>query len=186
MMLGSLSKSANLLSKRERENLSESLALAKQSLQEVGTLAHLLYPPELDLLGLIPALRSYIQGFSKRAGIQVDLSAPSAITRLSREVETALFRIVQESLSNIYLHSQSPTAVVRVVLDTKEISLQVEDHGTGIVRETLDSANRDAPNLGLGIVGMRERVAQLGGQMDISSDSQGTKMSVTLPLPKDG
>lgn len=163
--------------------LSESLELAAQAGSELRTISYLLHPPTLDEQGLCDALRWYVDGFTQRTKINVDLevSLPE-LDRLSRDLETALFRIVQECLTNIYRHSGSPTAEVRLTRNTTGISLHVRDHGKGIP-EVIPGGNDGAPvKLGVGIHGMRERVSQLGGHMKITCGHPGTVVRVSLPL----
>jgi signal transduction histidine kinase len=160
--------------------LTESQQLAEQCLSEMRTMAYLLHPPSLDELGLVPACRSLVKGFTERSGILVDVKAPSDLDRLPREMETALFRVVQESLSNVHRHSGSKTACVQLSQTEQEIRLEVSDQGRGLVREMLDRVI-DEKQLGVGIAGMRERLRQLGGQLEIRSSSKGTTVIAVLP-----
>jgi len=155
--------------------LADSRALAEQCSREVRNLSYLLHPPLLDDLGLAPALRSYIAGFAQRTGIDVKLDAPSELGRLTTEVETALFRIVQEGLTNVHRHSGSTQASIRLGLTETEVQLAVEDTGTGYAAPDV------GVRLGVGIPGMRERAKQLGGTMEIESGRDGTTVTVTLP-----
>ena len=165
-----------------RDTVSDSLALAEQCAREVRTLSYLLHPPLLDELGLGPALRQYVEGFVQRSGIRVDLNLPVGLGRLPREVATTLFRIVQEGLTNIHKHSGSPRAAIRLAQSNGELALEVRDRGRGIPPEALDSLNCSFQGLGLGITGMRERVRQLGGSLEIESGADGTTVKATLPL----
>jgi signal transduction histidine kinase len=160
--------------------LAESRQLAEQCLSEMRTMAYLLHPPSLDELGLVPACRSLVKGFTERSGILVDLKAPADLDRLPREMETALFRVMQESLSNIHRHSGSKTACIQLSQSDHEIRLEVSDQGRGLVREMLDR-EIDHTRLGVGIAGMRERLRQLGGQLEIRSSSKGTTVIAVLP-----
>jgi signal transduction histidine kinase len=160
--------------------LAESQQLAEQCLSEMRTMAYLLHPPSLDELGLIPACRSLVKGFTERSGILVDLKVPSTLDRLPREIETALFRVMQESLSNIHRHSGSKTACIQLSESEQEIRLEISDQGRGLVREMLDRVIDDT-QLGVGIAGMRERLRQLGGQLEIRSSSKGTIVIAVLP-----
>jgi two-component system, NarL family, sensor kinase len=160
--------------------LRESRQLAEQCLSEMRTMAYLLHPPSLDELGLVPACRSLVKGFTERSGILVDLKAPANLDRLPREMETALFRVMQESLSNIHRHSGSKTACIQLSQSDQEIRLEVSDQGRGLVREMLDR-EIDQTRLGVGIAGMRERIRQLGGQLEIRSSSKGTIVIAVLP-----
>ncbi len=165
--------------------LTESRQLAEQCLSEMRTMAYLLHPPSLDELGLVPACRSLVKGFTERSGILVDLKVPSDLDRLPREIETALFRVMQESLSNIHRHSGSKTARIQLSESDQEIRLEVSDQGRGLVREMLDRVIDDT-QLGVGIAGMRERLRQLGGQLEIRSSSKGTTVIAVLPRRQEG
>jgi signal transduction histidine kinase len=158
--------------------VAESLCWARQAVGELRNLSYLLHPPSLDELGLTAALRSWVDGFSERTGISadVDLDDPG---RLPAEMETTLFRIAQEALSNVHRHSGSPTVAVRLKLGKRNVRLEVEDAGRGVPR-TVENQN-GGQRLGVGILGMRERARQLGGLLEIRCSSQGTTVSVTLP-----
>jgi len=165
--------------------LAESRQLADQCLSEMRTMAYLLHPPSLDELGLLPACRSLVKGFTERSQILVDLKVPPDLDRLPREMETALFRVMQESLSNIHRHSGSKTACIQLSGNDHEIRLEVSDQGRGLVREMVDRVI-DETQLGVGIAGMRERIRQLGGQLEIRSSSKGTTVIAVLPRRQDG
>ncbi len=164
-----------------RRILSESLALAQQCVAEVRNLSYLLHPPLLDDLGLASALKSYVEGFSHRTRIRVTLYVPPNFGRLAPELETALFRITQEGLANIHRHSGSPRADIRIQLSATEVMLELEDEGSGKI-PVEGGRNGHGARFGVGIPGMRERAQQLGGRMEISSSSAGTRLLVTLPL----
>jgi PAS domain S-box-containing protein len=164
-----------------RRILSESLALAQQCVREVRNLSYLLHPPLLDDLGLATALKSYVEGFSQRTGIRVALESPPNLGRLPPEIETALFRITQEGLANVHLHSGSPCASIRIMLSENEVALEVEDEGSGQI-PTAGKEHGQGVRFGVGIPGMRERAQQLGGRMEIDSGSAGTRVVVALPL----
>jgi len=163
--------------------ISESLALAEQSAKELRTLSYLLHPPTLDDIGLSSAIRWYARGFAQRSGIQVSLQLPEPGRRLPREVETTLFRIVQEGLTNIHRHSGSATAEISLRLDGDAVSLEVADRGKGMPANLQGAASAA---LGVGITGMRERLHQLGGTLDILSDEHGTRLRVWQPVGSDG
>ncbi len=170
-------------SPKAEKALSDALELADHASQEIRAISYLLHPPLLDEQGLGGALRWYVDGYIKRTKINVDLEiSPPELERLSSELETALFRIVQECLTNIYRHSGSPTAEVRLTWSSDVLSLRVRDHGKGLSEERL-KGNDDTPvAFGVGIYGMRERVRQLGGHMEIVSGNPGTIVEVSLPL----
>ena len=189
--LALVGRSAAALDSRARKALSESLDLARQCVREIRTVSYLLHPPLLDELGLASALRWYTEGFAKRSGVSIDLHLPAKLDRLPREAETALFRIVQEGLTNIHLHSGSPTATIRLTREASElvgreqITLTLRDEGRGIPSCVLEGPADNIQGLGVGIAGMRERVRQLGGRMKISTSNKGTTIQATLPLPED-
>jgi len=168
--------------KQEMQRLiSECTALGNQSLQEIRTLSYLLHPPLLDQVGLVGALKWYVDGFSKRSGICVDVTA-EPIDRLSGETELALFRIVQESLTNVSRHSGSGTASVRLERRNGEVFLTIADCGHGLPgRKTLDGPVELA-QMGVGIPGMRQRLQQLGGRLELESDDRGTIVRAVVPL----
>ena len=154
--------------------LAESRELADAATRELRTLSYLLHPPLLDEMGLTAALRWFVEGFVKRSGIQVSLEIAQEMERLSSPLETALFRVVQESLVNVHRHSQSPTAEIRLVDDEGWIELEIRDHGRGLPPKADDQ-------LGVGISGMRERLLQLGGSLTIESNPNGTTVLARIP-----
>jgi signal transduction histidine kinase len=176
--LSSIHQSAEALDPAARAVLTESLVLLDRIVQEVRTLSYLLHPPLLDERGLTSALRWYVEGFTQRSGIHVDVDVSPDLQRLPREVETAVFRIVQEGLTNAHRHSESATAAIQLCADQANVSLVVRDAGKGFPSRQADGAAM----VGVGLVGMRERVKQLGGRMDIESGAGGTAIRVTLPL----
>jgi len=160
--------------------LTDSENLVRDMSTEVRTISHLLHPPLLDEAGLASALRWYLDGFAQRSKITVDLDLPEDFGRLPRELETAIFRIVQESLTNIHRHSESPVARIRLRQRKNEVLVQVEDKGRGIPLEKQElMATSGTP--GVGIRGMRERLRQLGGSLEIESSSDGTLVTGKLP-----
>ncbi len=166
--------------------IDECQSLAEQSLQEMRTFSYLLHPPILDEAGLALALQWYVEGFTKRSGIYVDLIVLEDIGRLPLEVETALFRIVQESLTNIRRHSGSETASIRLEKKAREVTLEIADHGTGMpTNGSLDSIESIA-ELGVGIPGMRQRLRQLGGRLQIESTDRGTTVVAVVPAAEGG
>ena len=167
----------------EAGRLAESQKLVQELNNEIRTMSYLLHPPLLDEAGLSSALGWYVQGLQKRGGgIEVELRLPPAVGRFSAETEMSIFRVVQESLSNIYRHSGASRARIELVPRRDHILLKIHDDGKGIPPETL--ANIRSHRSGVGIAGMRERVRHLGGTMDITSDDQGTTVTVTLPRAK--
>ena len=176
--LALLKESKAKLDGKARAALSESIELAKQCAKEIRTVSYLLHPPLLDELGLASALRWFVDGFSERSGINVELEIPVDLGRLPSEAEKALFRVVQESLTNIHLHSASRVASVALTGDGNGYRLEVRDKGKGIPPEQLERPGR---RLGVGIAGMRQRMMQLGGRLDVESSSKGTTVRATLP-----
>jgi signal transduction histidine kinase len=160
--------------------VTDSAVLVQELSQEVRTISHLLHPPLLDEAGLASALRWYIDGYSQRSQIQVDLEFPEDFGRLSREAETAIFRTVQECLTNVHRHSESRTATIRVAAAENDVRVEVEDRGKGIPPERqFEKGAAGIP--GVGIRGMRERLRQLGGSLEIHSNGEGTLVVARLP-----
>jgi signal transduction histidine kinase len=157
--------------------------ILRQSMVEIRTVSYLLHPPLLDGIGLDMALRTYLRGFSQRTGIGVDLDLPQDTRRMPASVELVIFRVIQEALTNVWRHSGSATARIRLVqqpsLSGDHVTLSVEDFGKGIPADirlsTLSGAKaQQNPSTGLGLVGMRERLHQVGGSLEIESASGGT------------
>ncbi len=166
---------------RAQTVLADCRAAVEQCTSEVRTLSYLLHAPLLDELGLTDAIRDYADGFSRRSHIRVDLEIAPNFPRLTPDQELALFRILQEALSNVHRHSQSPTASVRLTVDGRSIALTVEDRGRGVPEGvTIDSA------LGVGLQGMRERMRQLGGRLELAlRPAGGACVTATLPITTD-
>ncbi len=161
----------------------ECQSLTDQISSEIRTLSYLLHPPLLDELGLGSALHWYAQGFESRTGIRVSVDIPSDLMRLSPETEVTLFRVVQESLTNIHRYANSPTAIIRVTADAEEMTLEIIDHGKGmeVSVDAPEAFTADRP--GVGIQGMRERMRQLSGRLEIVSvPDRGTRVIATLPV----
>jgi len=166
---------------RAAKAIQESVGLVQELSRELRTISHLLHPPLLDEVGLASGLRSYLEGFTERSKIRVDLELPADLGRLQQDSETAIFRIVQECLTNIHRHSESPVARIRIRRTDIEVSLEVEDRGKGIAaekRQAMDSGG----TAGVGIRGMRERLRQLGGSLEINSNDTGTVVVARLPV----
>jgi signal transduction histidine kinase len=163
------------------KTVSDSLELAQEMHREVRTVSYLLHPPLLDELGLESALRWYVEGFVERSKIQVELDMPEAFGRVPHDMETALFRTVQECLTNVHRHSGSVVATVRLARTPEGIRLNVEDRGAGISPEKVDEISSNG-TVGVGIRGMRERMRQLGGSLEVQSSAGGTVVEARLPL----
>jgi len=165
--------------------LSDSMALVEHCNREIRTISHLLHPPLLDELGLRRALQDYIEGFAGRSAIATTLDVAEDLDRLPAEIETALFRVVQESLGNIHRHSGSTTASVRIRRDAGTVRLEISDEGGG-VPPGLRLRNKEmSVPVGVGIAGMRERLRQVGGQLEIESSDRGTTVRAIVTLPRD-
>ncbi len=164
------------------ELLSKAIQLLDQSIAETRTISHLLHPPLLDEIGFASAAKWYLEGFSERSGVEVKVDIPDNLGRLPRHLELGLFRVLQESLTNIHRHSKSAKAEVTLKPYGEKIILQVKDYGKGISPELLRTFRTKGTTFGVGLTGMRERVRELGGQLDIQSNPAGTQISVTLPL----
>jgi signal transduction histidine kinase len=162
--------------------ISNALEMMDRCNSTIRAISRSLHPPLLDDMGLIPAISWYAEDFAQQRGIRVELNTPPRPNRLPREIETVLFRAVQEGLSNIYQHSGSQVARLRIAIDAGQVTLQVSDEGHGIPPETISKFHADIPTLGVGISGMREWIRDLGGQMNIQSAGNGTTVEVSLPL----
>ena len=156
--------------------------LADQALREIRTTSYLLHPPLLDESGFAAAAAWYVDGFNKRSPIQVKLRLPEGI-RLPGSVEIVLFRVLQESLTNITKHAGSATVDVLLQVEENVISLSVRDYGNGISAERLAKMNGSGSDVGVGIAGMRERLKELGGRLEIESDATGTLLKASVPMP---
>jgi PAS domain S-box-containing protein len=181
MNISNVSKEKGKLSSPAASAISENMRLVEQVSNEIRTLSHLLHPPLLDEIGLLSALKWYIDGFSERSKIKVTADIPSDLGRLPRDVELSLFRIVQECLTNIHRHSGSLTALVRLARSRQGVTLEVKDEGRGFPPDGESIVSRSEA-AGVGLRGMRERVRQLGGQLEITSNGAGTLVLARLPL----
>ena len=183
MNLGLLEhETAHTLSSTARGVLSESIDLANRCIDEIRTFAYLLHPPGLDQLGLRAALNWYAEGFATRSGIRVELLVPPDLARLPGPIETAIFRIVQESLANIHLHSGSKVARIRITHVSGELVVEVEDEGHGLPAGVVNGSGRPIRS-GVGLAGMNERVRELGGKFEVlGRQPHGTIVRAVLPL----
>ncbi len=167
-----------------REDLRQAIELADACIRDVRAISYMLHPPLLDELGLESALRAFAEGYSDRTGLKIDLELPAKVRRTPQEVETTLFRIVQEGLANIHRHSGSRTAVIHLKQTKDLMEMEIIDHGRGLPPGTLESDTASASRIGVGIAGMRERARQLGGRLAIVSGETGTTLHVVLPVSK--
>jgi PAS domain S-box-containing protein len=175
-----LERESSSLTPQGANALQENSQLVNQINVEIRTISHLLHPPLLDEAGLGSALRWYVDGFSERSQIKASLELPPDLGRLSPELEISIFRIVQECLTNIHRHSGSPSAEVRILQYDGIVRLQIKDEGKGIPAGK-KSMLKSSDGSGVGFRGMRERLRQLGGILDIESDANGTVVTATLP-----
>jgi signal transduction histidine kinase len=179
--LSQLHSSVPTPNRKLRKLASQCQALADQCIREVRTLSYLLYPPMLDESGLEDAIRHYMGGFTERTGIEVELEISPRLGRLKPHVELALFRVVQESLTNIQRHSGSHEAKIRIERDEEKITLEIADKGSGITGSLRRLNGKIPVGLGVGIPSMHERATQIGGQLAIESSKRGTTVRVTIP-----
>ena len=164
------------------ETLEDTQNLVQQLNKEIRTTTYLLHPPLLDENGLPQAIQWYMRGLMERSGLQIELDIAEDFGRLPADLELAVFRIVQESLTNIHRHSGSKTATIRLSRGLDNVLLEIQDQGTGISGEKLAAIKEQ--RTGVGITGMRDRVRHLKGEMDIQSSSTGATIMVTFPLPR--
>jgi PAS domain S-box-containing protein len=180
MNLQALKQQIAGLKPEESEILSESIEVAERCSKEIRTVSYLLHPPLLDELGLESAVRWYVEGFAKRTNIQVDLELSPDLGRLPGDIEIVLFRIVQEALTNIVRHSGSSTARIKICKDSNGTSVEVSDTGRGMPAHLVGNRRGPSGQTGVGIAGMRERVEELGGELDIQSGTNGTTVRATI------
>jgi len=162
--------------------LAESLQLTNQAIGDVRTMSYLLHPPMLDEAGLGYALRWYVDGFVERAGIEVTLALPPILDRLSPETEVAVFRMVQECLTNIHRHAESSKAEISLTVSSDTLALSIRDYGKGMPHTILDAEGQGKSIFGVGLRGMVERIRQLGGSLVIAAANPGTLVESELPL----
>ena len=184
--LAAVKMNLDMFSKTQPGNklLSEAAQLLDQSIAETRTISHLLHPPLLDEAGFSSAARWYLDGFAQRSGIAVKTDLPDVLDRMPKAIELGLFRVLQESLTNIHRHSGSSRAEVALKLSLGAVVLEVRDYGRGISPELLQNFKSRGTNSGVGLAGMRERLRELGGQLSVQSRVPGTLISVTMPLPQ--
>jgi len=156
--------------------------LLDETLREIRTTSYLLHPPLLDEAGFSSAARWFLEGFAKRSNIEVQCELPETGERWSREYELVLFRVLQESLTNVHRHADASAANIKVTLEDNQVRLEVCDNGRGIEQDRLKRFQEANSTIGVGIAGMRERVRQVGGTLDIRSDKSGTTVIVALPV----
>jgi signal transduction histidine kinase len=180
MNLGSIANDLERLSETANK-VADSSALVSDMTRDIRTISYLLHPPLLDEVGLRPALQVYIEGFAERSKISVDLDLSEDFGRLPRDTETAVFRFVQECLTNVHRHSESLVAHVRVTRSDGRVEVEVRDKGKGIPAEKISELTVTG-SPGVGLRGMKERLAQLGGNLEINSNGNGTAIVARLPV----
>lgn len=166
----------------DKEATTELVTILEEALTSVRTMSYLLHPPLLDEIGLASAAEWFIEGFSKRTGIVVTCGIIGDKRRLPPAAELTLFRILQESLTNIQRHARSPSAEVRLDFGGERVTMRVQDQGVGIPAEALERFQIDGTQVGVGLAGMRQRMQEQNGTFSLSSDSHGTTISVQLPI----
>jgi signal transduction histidine kinase len=182
MSLEAARRSATELPPKVTEKLDEATEIVGKCSSEIRTLSHLLHPPLLEELGLASAIEWYVEGFASRSDVEVKLQIPPKLKRLDEPIELALFRVLQECLTNIHRHSGSKTAIVKVEADEHRVNLEVIDRGRGIPKPLLETRFAASKRLGVGINGMRERLKDLGGTLEIHSTNLGTTARAIIPL----
>ena len=182
MNLTAIASSESGLTAGANAKIADSISLVASCSSEIRTISYLLHPPLLDEMGLRVAVMMYVEGFSERSNIRVDLQIPDTLDRLTSEVETVLFRVIQQSLANIHRHSASPVARIMIKRGAHKVTVKIADEGCGITPETLSGFRAGTKLVGVGMAGMRERVRRMAGQFDISSSEKGTTIQVSLPL----
>jgi signal transduction histidine kinase len=160
--------------------MADCLNLVDQSVKELRTMSYLLYPPMLEEMGLKTAVHWYVEGFAKRSGILVHVDICPALGRLSREIELAAFRVLQEALTNVHRHAGSSTAHIRISLERDWLHLEIKDSGRGIPPHLLETSRDALGTTGVGLRGMNERVRHLGGTLTLRSNG-GTTVIASLP-----
>jgi PAS domain S-box-containing protein len=169
------------------QELAQCAELTADAIKEVRTISYLLYPPLLEELGLRSAIPWYLEGFAKRSGIQTSFTISPDFGRLEGDVELVVFRVLQESLTNVHRHSGSATADVQLLIEGRDVILKVSDRGKGLPPGSLEESGRDWTGaLGVGLRGMSERVREAGGRLDFSSTAEGTTVSAIVPIARNG
>jgi PAS domain S-box-containing protein len=183
MKVDSLKSAAERTRREDISELAECSQMIEETIKEVRTISYILFPPMLEELGLKSAIPWYLEGFTKRSGIKTTFEVSPEFDRIRSDLELALFRVLQESLTNVHRHSGSSTAIVRLYSDGPTIVLEVTDEGKGTLAKNLEFPARDLRGaFGVGLRGMSERMRQLRGDLQISSTEQGTTITATLPL----
>jgi signal transduction histidine kinase len=164
------------------ERLKEAQELLERAISDTRTLSHLLHPPLLDEAGLASAVTWYVEGFGQRSGMKTSLEMPPDLQRLPIAIETALFRILQEALTNVHRHASSSAVDVRFCVEGSSVRLTIRDYGKGIPQNVLERFRKNGTNVGVGLAGVRERIKELGGALQIDSSNSGTLLAISIPI----
>lgn len=167
---------------KQAQALAQAVDALDKCVTEMRTISHLLHPPLLEEVGFASAAQWFVNGFSQRSGIPAKLHIARKLKRMPALLEITLFRVLQESLTNVYRHAQSQSVDIHVELKAGEIALEVRDHGKGIPPELLERFRNNGGGAGVGLNSMRERIAELGGRFEIESGKQGTVIRVAVPV----
>jgi PAS domain S-box-containing protein len=183
MKLDSIDFSGESATNQAQDDISDCARLAEMCIREVRTISYLLFPPFLEERGLGAAIGWFLEGFTKRSGIQTTADVSPDFERLAADLELVLYRVLQEALTNVHRHSESPTAEVRLTRNAERAVLEITDHGKGLPAEVLeDSESNWMGARGVGLRGMNERVRQVGGTFEIISNGSGTTVRVSVPV----
>jgi PAS domain S-box-containing protein len=180
LSLGALESGAQLKDK-QKASLIDAMNLAHETVSDIRTLSQLLHPPMLDEAGLGSAIRWLVDRISDRSGLKLDVEISHSLGRLPEPVELALFRVVQESLNNIHRHSKANRGKIRLEIADSTATMQISDNGRGMSKELLENGKDKKFSVGVGILGMRERLSQLGGRLEIASGKKGTTVTAIVP-----
>jgi len=160
--------------------LAECLDLVKRTAQDVRTISQLLHPPLLDVVGFASAASSYLQQFEKRSGIKANANVPEDLRLPSKEAELVLFRVLQESLTNVHRHAQASTVDVWLARRGHEVALTIQDNGRGLPSGVMENFSAGMAS-GVGLAGMRERLAEFGGSLSVETSHSGTMVRASIP-----
>jgi len=181
MMLGALVQPNQLMDSKDNKPVVEILSMMDGAIEQVRTMSHLLHPPLLDEMGLLSALRWYTEGFAKRSGVDTILEMPNQFPRLEPEMEMAIFKIVQESLTNVFRHAEAKRASVHLAEREGHIHVSIVDNGKGIGN---GSGELHPNSYGIGVMGIKQRVEEYDGNLTLRDTGSGTLVEVQIPLPK--
>lgn len=168
--------------KRTCDELSGIARLADEALQEIRTTSYLLHPPMLDETGFSSAAQWYIEGFAKRSGVKVRMDFATSVERLRDTIEIALFRVLQESLTNVHRHSGTTEVDICYRRDAQAVFLEVRDYGCGMPKERSSQLGYPVKDSGVGLAGMRERLHELNGILEVEPANPGTRLRAIVPL----